>query len=805
MFFCYDAFGNKENFIFKEIELRNFSFSFYIINGLNNLVGKVNNFPTTSSDEFAFLNTIGRGYSNLYQLALTRNPPQFFISALFSFFIFAENGSAKRDYLNYNSGNYNTVLTNTLFDDTETTFSQAINRGALNRSIFLRDGRYDTPQGGRDIQPDEYYNLIGTEVFDYDSAGLSLVQVPLNFTRPYGKLNFLSYNRGDDTVHMIISDKENLNETRDGYLFSRRSVDFPRFYSNADVTPYLMNSNFLGMGNADNDVSLIGITLEGIEYYFYTDGQGGVRSGSILNFINNGMVKEDYKKTWWLGPTASNTFTDETDSDFSLTDALSYSVDSLNLRDQDNHRFFRNTRRVTRTVIQEFWGNNDFPRTGAISSGKLILGGTRSFPARIWGSYIEGQQDNPNFRISPFLIYMDRIPDYFARGDNVSLDRALTSAQLQSQVGPGRAREHTDVIEVGAPVTYVRVNILRINTSSAETRSYFHFSPQLNFSILEIDPFNFQLSQSENNSIQWLQNSFFSLHLGTESGEYLVQNLNPTGVTIVPQSFYGSARVTPVNLDNTFIFVGQNGKRLYYYSYNDQSSQLSFQAEDLDLLNKIIHGHAGDESSVIKKLVVDYSNKIVLILNSFGGLYGLRISGSNQNLDYGFFRLSFNGARVDDIVSIRSEGRDTQFFLSIRRGLNVSLESLTFPFYTQETETTFDAGQYTWDGTVITNPIITPPTILGSTDDFKKTVKDLTIIGKHLGESRIAMDGLDRNPEYTSFQGSKEVSTDHFTHYIKARIPSISTRDLKIKILTHNQSGVTINKIIALVDINEGV
>lgn len=150
--------------------------------------------------------------------------------------------------------------------------------------------------------------------------------------------------------------------------------------------------------------------------------------------------------------------------------------------------------------ISAFNAKDGYPKSACFFQGRLYFGGNNSFPDTLWGSL------------------------------------------------------------VGNIFHFMSRRLLQDGSTNTSTLNYFG-------AIKETDPFNFTIAATSANTIQWMFPSQ-TLIIGTTSTEYSITGgtdsiLSISNIEVSPISGHGSAKVQPVKVGSSIIFVSFDRKRLY--------------------------------------------------------------------------------------------------------------------------------------------------------------------------------------------------------------------------------------------------
>ncbi len=227
----------------------------------------------------------------------------------------------------------------------------------------------------------------------------------------------------------------------------------------------------------------------------------------------------------------------------------------------------------------------------------------------------------------------------------------------------------------------------------------------------------FSLNASDVNAIQWLVSEEKGLLAGTSGAEWVIrpsaqtEALSPTNVSAKPSTKYGSARIRPLQVSKSVLFVQARGRKLremrYFFDVD------GFYAPDLSILAE--HITAGGIREVVYQ---QEPQPVIWAVRNDGVLLGLTYERDSETLKAGWHRHEIGGysdadhtaaSKVESAAVIPSpDGTRDELWLVVNRyidgGTKRYVEYMTKVFeHEDEQEDAFfvDCGA-TYDGTAAT-------------------------------------------------------------------------------------------------------
>lgn len=146
---------------------------------------------------------------------------------------------------------------------------------------------------------------------------------------------------------------------------------------------------------------------------------------------------------------------------------------------------------------------------------------------------------------------------------------------------------------------------------ASQTADFENLKPDDDAGVVEADDaLSFTLAAEDVNTIRWLSANEDTLVIGTAGGEWVPTAsgivITPLDITVRRQTTHGSARIQPVRVSNTVLFVQRANRKIREFGISDTSVSSVYQAADLTRLSQHITkggivemAHAGEPEPVV--------------------------------------------------------------------------------------------------------------------------------------------------------------------------------------------------------------
>ncbi len=271
---------------------------------------------------------------------------------------------------------------------------------------------------------------------------------------------------------------------------------------------------------------------------------------------------------------------------------------------------------------------------------------------------------------------------------------------------------------------YTAATATQIQTFWAtQTADFENFKPDNDAGTIEADDaLDFTLSADDVNAIYWLSAGENTLIIGTEGGEWVPKStgavLTPLDISVRRQTMHGSARIAPVRIGSTVIFVQRAKRRIREFGFVFESD--GYKAPDLTRLAKHI-----TQSGLVEMDYAQEAESIVWAVRNDGVLLSMTIRRDEDVVGWGRHILggSFSGgnAVVESVVVIPgnngsgqtqdSTSRD-EVWLMVKRTIN-SITRRYIEFFERDFETGQAQEDAYYSDSLLT--LDTPITVTGAT------------------------------------------------------------------------------------------
>jgi len=239
--------------------------------------------------------------------------------------------------------------------------------------------------------------------------------------------------------------------------------------------------------------------------------------------------------------------------------------------------------------------------------------------------------------------------------------------------------------------------------------------------VVNDDPFSFNVASREVNKIQWLDPGK-NLNIGSFGREYIARGssgaMGPLDILVSPETSHGSHFVQPVRIQNALVFVQKSGRKLREFVFSRDED--SFRGIDLTLLADDILRRDNTNNVTLEPIadVMAYQesdNSVLWIKTNDEGLVGMTMDRTVGVTAWHRHVIGGQGtSTADSEVNIKSitvlpslnlDGRHDDVYLIIERFINSSTV-----FYLERINREFDEAAHRTNGAVV--PFYTDSSIL---------------------------------------------------------------------------------------------
>ena len=362
--------------------------------------------------------------------------------------------------------------------------------------------------------------------------------------------------------------------------------------------------------------------------------------------------------------------------------------------------------RLYYAVPLPFQSSGNYPRAIAIHDGRLILASTENEPQTLWASapfdygnfvtYTHIVSESKQLR-EPMRAFFGTI----TTGSPVVTGIDATDVEKMkvgdTVFGPGIPYDYPDTV---TRIQSIASSSITLDASATATGTVTLFDAWYDRSFPEYETvesirdiitagnaYKKPIASDINEAILWLA-SANDLIIGTTTGERVIPSgSNATTLVCKKATAHGSARIQPLLLNSSIVFVGPDKRVLREYVYRGISSESQLYAAD-----RLDKGAAHILSGITQ---IDYSSSkhsILWAVQATGELVGCLLDPSLSPPP--FFRIQVDDASIESVCVIPENGEDVLYASVNRLGIR-SLEKLHEPesgFYLDDAKLLTVAG-----------------------------------------------------------------------------------------------------------------
>lgn len=229
-------------------------------------------------------------------------------------------------------------------------------------------------------------------------------------------------------------------------------------------------------------------------------------------------------------------------------------------------------------VFDEFytgaWSNRlGWPKTVAVDEGRLIFGGSKTYPARLWGSRTN----------DPFFF----------------LDRRFFESDFSWRIGSRIARNEKFQVEYSGEIE-------------------------------ETDPYQFTIAAQRGSIINWMR-AGVNFFVGTTDQEFIISGaagspISQKSISVRPHTSHGSSRLLSISFDNVVLYTNRAKTTIQMFLYNESNG--SYISKELSLFNE---DYLEDR---IKQMVWHEEDGVCYILTNAGTIVALTLNNETQTIAF---------------------------------------------------------------------------------------------------------------------------------------------------------------------------